>query len=56
MAFTGHPAAGAPADLGKLETSTTDKAQVVAALERSFQATREAVETISDSAIDRPGK
>lgn len=56
MAFTGHPAAGAPADLAKFETSTTDRAQVVAALERSFQATREAVEKIPDSALDQPGK
>ncbi len=56
LGLTAYPAAGAPSDFGKFETSTADKAQVVAALERSFQATREAVEKIPDSAIERPVK
>lgn len=56
LGFTPYKAAGAPADLGKFETSTTDKAQVVAALQKSFQATREAIEKIPDSAFDKPIK
>jgi uncharacterized damage-inducible protein DinB len=56
LGFTPYKAAGAPADLAKFETSTTDKAQVVAALEKSFQATREAIEKIPDSALDKPIK
>jgi len=54
--FTAYPAAGAPADLGKLESSTSDKVQVVAALEKSFQATRAAIERIPDAALDKPVK
>jgi uncharacterized damage-inducible protein DinB len=56
LGFTAHPAAGAPADPAKFETSTSDKAQVVAALARSFQATREAIEKIPDAAMDQPFK
>jgi uncharacterized damage-inducible protein DinB len=56
LGFTPYKAAGAPADLSKFDTSTTDKAQVVAALEKSFQATREAIEKIPDSALDKPVK
>jgi uncharacterized damage-inducible protein DinB len=56
LGFTAYPAAGAPADLTKFDTSTTDKAQIVATLEKSFQATREAIEKIPDSALDKPIK
>jgi len=56
LGFTPYKAAGAPADLAKFETSTTDKAQVVAALEKSFQATREAIEKVPDAALDKPIK
>lgn len=56
LGFTPYHAAGAPADLAKFETSTSDKAQVVAALQKSFQATRETIEKIPDSALDKPVK
>lgn len=55
LGFTPYKVANAP-DLAKFETSTTDKAQVVAALTKSFQTTRETIEKIPDSALDQPVK
>jgi uncharacterized damage-inducible protein DinB len=55
LGFTPYKVANAP-DLAKFETSTTDKAQVVAALEKSFHTTRETIEKIPDSALDQPVK
>lgn len=56
LGFTPYKVANAPTDYAKFETSTTDKAQVVAALEKSFQTTRETIEKIPDSALDQPVK
>ncbi len=56
LAYAGHPAPGAPADFGKFETSTGDKAEIIAAIKRSFADTRAVVEKVPDAALDKPSK
>jgi uncharacterized damage-inducible protein DinB len=44
----------ADVDLKSLETSTTDKATIIAALDRSFDHVRNLVQTIPDADLDKP--